>query len=49
MSLLAEPIQFDAPPLAYLQSVPDSFLVKKLGWYGLTLSTQEEYTTATSS
>ena len=47
MSLLAEAIQFDDPPPAYLQSVPGSFLVKKLGWCGLTLGTREGYTTAT--
>ena len=49
MSLLAAPIQFDDPPPAYLQSVPDSFFVKKLGWCGLTLGTREGYTTATTS
>ncbi len=49
MSLLAAPIQFDDPPAAYLQSVPDSFLVKKLAWCGLTLGTREGYSTATTS
>lgn len=48
MSLLATPIQFDNPPPAYLRSVLGSFLVKKLGWCGLTLTTREGYTTATS-
>ena len=49
MSSLAAPIQFDDPPPAYLQPVPGSFLVKKLGWYDLTLGTREGYTTATAS
>ena len=43
MSLLAAPIQLDDPPPAYLQSVPGSFLVKNLGWCGLTLGTREGY------
>ena len=45
----AAPIQFDDPPSAYLQLVPDSFLVKRLGWCGLTLDTKEKYTSATTS
>lgn len=47
MSALTKPIEFVDPRLAYLQLVPGSLFVKKLGQCGLTLGTQEGYTTIT--
>lgn len=50
MSTLAGPLEFDAPPLEFLDSITDlSSSAKTLLWYGLSPKTRQGYTTAISS
>lgn len=50
MSPLAEPLEFDAPPSEFLDSIADlSVPAKTLLWYGLSPKTRQGYTSAITS
>ena len=50
MSTLAGPLEFDAPPTQFLNSIPHlSTAAKTLLWYGLVPDTRRGYNTAIRS
>ena len=50
MSTLAEPFEFDAPPLEFLDSITALLVpAKTLLWSGLSPKTRQEYTLAVTS